>query len=118
MIKDKKLIEGPGMTGKIQPIRPHNAKSNPEIINMIVKVVCPFVWFYKARAGPLSVPDHGSFQLQRALLIVKAVLLYQHIQADDLFATLLDLNHLGFETCNEVIKPNGQIHAIIPNALN
>ena len=43
MIKDKKLIEGPGMTGKIQPIRPHNAKSNPEIINMIVKVVRPKV---------------------------------------------------------------------------
>ena len=41
MIKDRKLIQGPGMTGKMQPIRPHNAKSNPEIINMVVKVVCP-----------------------------------------------------------------------------
>jgi hypothetical protein len=41
MIKDRKLIQGPGMTGKMQPIRPHNAKSNPEIINMIVKIVCP-----------------------------------------------------------------------------
>ncbi|MDO9566693.1 MAG: hypothetical protein Q7J15_08135 [Candidatus Desulfaltia sp.] len=41
MIKDKKLIEGPGMTGRTQPIRPHNAKSNPKIINMMVKLICP-----------------------------------------------------------------------------
>ena len=41
MIKDRKLIQGPGITGKMQPIRPHNAKSNPKIINMVVKVVCP-----------------------------------------------------------------------------
>jgi len=44
MIKAKKLIGGPGITGKMQPIRPHNAKSNPRIINMIVKVMCSSVY--------------------------------------------------------------------------
>ena len=37
MIKAKKLREGPGMTGKMQPMRPTNAKNNPRIINTIVK---------------------------------------------------------------------------------
>jgi len=41
MIKAKKLRGGPGMKGKMQPARPTNAKSNPRIINTIVKVVLP-----------------------------------------------------------------------------
>jgi len=39
MIKDKKLRGGPGMTGTIQPIRATNTRSNPKIINNMVKWV-------------------------------------------------------------------------------
>ncbi len=39
MIKAKKLREGPGMKGKMQPARAINAKSNPRIIKKIIKVV-------------------------------------------------------------------------------
>jgi len=37
MIKDKKLREGPGMTGKMHPMRPTKARINPKIINVTVK---------------------------------------------------------------------------------
>ncbi len=39
MIKAKKLREGPGMKGKMQPARAINAKSNPRIIKKIIKGV-------------------------------------------------------------------------------
>jgi len=37
MIKDKKLREGPGMMGKMHPMRPTKATISPKIINVTVK---------------------------------------------------------------------------------
>lgn len=40
-----------------------------------------------------------------SLAFIQSMFLYQHIPADNLLTTFLDLDHLGFEAGDEVIKP-------------
>ncbi|HOP48454.1 MAG TPA: hypothetical protein PK874_12410 [Desulfobacteraceae bacterium] len=39
MIRAKKLSGGPGITGRIPPMRPVNAKANPNILSINIKTV-------------------------------------------------------------------------------
>ena len=53
-----------------------------------------------------------------ALPFIQDVFLHQYIPANNLFTTLLDLYHLGFEAGYEVVEPAGHVHAVFTDALD
>ena len=53
-----------------------------------------------------------------SLSIIQPMLLYQHITADDLFATPADLYHLRFQTGSEIIEPAGHVHIVFAYVLD
>ena len=66
--------------------------------------------------GQLAVLNEVAQRL--GLAVVQAVLLDQHVAADDLLAAFAHFDHLGFQAGDEVIEPAGHVHAVFAHALD
>ncbi len=52
------------------------------------------------------------------LPVIQSMLAHEQINLDHLRAALLDFVHLRGKACREVVQPDGQIHAVVADALD